>query len=80
MKYVLTLELSKSVFRFIVITIVSHLFNFKETMCITFDASGGFNRPTLVKYRDGSDILRTKYVLTLELSKSVSRFELAQTV
>jgi hypothetical protein len=49
-------------------------------MCITSDASGPFKCPHLVKYRIGSDILHMKYVLTLELSKIVFSFELAQTV
>jgi hypothetical protein len=50
-------------------------------MCSTFEASGAFKRPPLVKCRRWiRNILRTKYVLTFELSKFVFRFELAQTV
>jgi hypothetical protein len=40
-------------------------------MRTTFDASEAFKRP---------DIFHTKYVLTIGISKSVFRFELAQTV
>jgi hypothetical protein len=49
-------------------------------MWVTFDASGAFNRPSLVKYKRYIRLVDQKYVPTLELSKYVFRFELAQMV
>jgi hypothetical protein len=65
---------------FIVITIVFYIYcNFNEAMCTTFDASGAFKRPPLVKYRWIGHIA-CEIRITLELSKFVFRFELAQTI
>jgi hypothetical protein len=49
-------------------------------MCVTFDATGAFNSPSLINYGRWSRPVAYEIRIEPELSKSVFRFELAQTV